>query len=238
MKYRNVGKKVSELSLNCSSLFPTPTPRCEDGSYKESRTNLTSLLVQPISLMLARKLLSSPAKESENEACKPLEMPATAERTIITLNVQSQPTYKTMSNVIGYLKGATFPDRYVIVGSHHSSLFGYSSQQWAHGTAVMTAFIQVLMLKGKKGWRPDRTIIFCSWGETLFGKIGSYEWAEDLKKVLQKNAVAYVSLHDPVRGKAILQSIASPSLQQLATEVKKTVTGNSEWVDAEIKSPK
>ncbi|XP_044290560.1 inactive N-acetylated-alpha-linked acidic dipeptidase-like protein 2 [Varanus komodoensis] len=219
-KTQNLSSTAFMVSLNSGGDPSSPGYPSIDGSYKESRTNLTSLLVQPISLMLARKLLSSPAKESENEACKPLEMPAT-ERTIITLNVQSQPTYKTMSNVIGYLKGATFPDRYVIVGSHHSSLFGYSSQQWAHGTAVMTAFIQVLMLKGKKGWRPDRTIIFCSWGETLFGKIGSYEWAEDLKKVLQKNAVAYVSLHDPVRGKAILQSIASPSLQQLATEVKK-----------------
>lgn len=71
-----------------------------------------------------------------------------------------------------------FSDRYVIVGSHHSSLPGYSSEQWAHGTAVMTALIQALMRKVKKGWRPERTIIFCSWGGTMFGKIGSYEWAE------------------------------------------------------------
>lgn len=42
----------------------------------------------------------------------------------------------------------------------------------------MTALIQALMLKVKKGWRPERTIIFCSWGGTVFGKIGSYEWAE------------------------------------------------------------
>ncbi|XP_013910779.1 PREDICTED: inactive N-acetylated-alpha-linked acidic dipeptidase-like protein 2, partial [Thamnophis sirtalis] len=43
----------------------------------------------------------------------------------------------------------------------------------------------------------------------------------DLRKVLQRNAVAYVNLHDPIRGKGILYSIASPSLQQLATEVTK-----------------
>ncbi|KAG8136177.1 hypothetical protein E2320_009147, partial [Naja naja] len=137
----------------------------------------------------------------------------------VTLNIQTQPTYKTISNIVGYLKGATVPDRYVIVGSHHSSLPGYSSKQWAHGTAVMTALIQALMRKVKKGWRPERTIIFCSWGGTMFGKIGSYEWAEDLKKVLQRNAVAYVNLHDPIRGEGILYSIASPSVQQLATEV-------------------
>lgn len=33
--------------------------------------------------------------------------------------------------------------------------------------------------------------------------------------------MAYVNLHDPIRGKGILYSVASPSVQQLATEVKK-----------------
>ncbi|XP_053166090.1 inactive N-acetylated-alpha-linked acidic dipeptidase-like protein 2 isoform X3 [Hemicordylus capensis] len=216
----NMSNKAFMVSLNSGGDPSTPGYPSIDGSYKQDRSNLTSLLVQPISAMLARKLLSSPETGHENEACKPLELSA-AERKIIILNVQTQPTYRTMSNIIGYLKGATLPDRYVIVGSHHSSLNGYTSQQWAHGTAVMTAFIQALMLKVKRGWRPDRTIIFCSWGGTIFGKVGSYEWAEDFQKVLQRNAVAYVSLHNPIRGKAILQSIASPSLQQLATEIRK-----------------
>ncbi|XP_042316962.1 inactive N-acetylated-alpha-linked acidic dipeptidase-like protein 2 [Sceloporus undulatus] len=219
-KTHNLSNKAFMVSINSGGDPSTPGYPSIDGSYQQNRTNLTSLLVQPISVMLARKLLSSPEKDSENEACRPLELPA-SERKILTLTVQSLPMYKTTSNVIGYIKGAVLPDRYVITGSHHSSLAGYNNQQWAHSTTVMTALIQALMLKVKKGWRPERTIIFCSWGQTEFGKIGSYEWAEDLKNVLQRNAVAYVSLHDPVRGKAILHSVASPLLQQLATEVKK-----------------
>ncbi|XP_028587434.2 inactive N-acetylated-alpha-linked acidic dipeptidase-like protein 2 isoform X1 [Podarcis muralis] len=220
-KTQNLSEKAFMVSLNGGGDPSTPGYPSIDGSYKQNRSNLTSLLVQPICAALVRKLFSSPEKAGGNEDCEPLELLATAEKRTVTLEVQTQPTYKTMSNVIAYLKGATIPDRYVIVGSHHSTLGAYSRQQWAHGTAVMTAFIQALMRKVKKGWRPDRTIIFCSWGETVFGKIGSYEWAEDLKEVLQRNAVAYVSLHDPVRGKAVLHTIASPSLQQLATEVRK-----------------
>ncbi|KAF4796130.1 hypothetical protein TURU_087748 [Turdus rufiventris] len=136
----------------------------------------------------------------------------------ITLNIQSVTTYKTISNVIGYLKGAVFPDRYVIVGSHHSSLKGYGGQGWASSTAVITALLQALMAKVQRGWRPDRTLLFCSWGGTALGNIGSYEWAEDLRSVLQRNAVAYVSLHNPVTGNSTLHPVASPSLQQLAAE--------------------
>ncbi|XP_060098515.1 inactive N-acetylated-alpha-linked acidic dipeptidase-like protein 2 [Heteronotia binoei] len=220
-KAQNLSNKAFMVSLNSGGDPSTPGYPSIDGSYKQNRPNLTSLLVQPISVMLARKLLFSPKEGVENEACRPLELPGTAERTVVILNVQTQPTRKKMSNVIGYIKGATLPDRYVIVGSHHSSLWGYGSQQWAHGTAVMTALIQALMRKVKKGWRPDRTIIFGSWGETAFGKIGSYEWAEDVRKVLERNVVAYMSLHDPIRGNAVLHSIASPSLQQLATEARK-----------------
>ena len=71
-----------------------------------------------------------------------------------------------------------FSDRYVIVGSHHHTAHSYDRQEWASSTAMITAFIRALMLRVKKGWRPDRTIVFCSWGGTAFGNIGSYEWGE------------------------------------------------------------
>ncbi|NXH09421.1 NADL2 protein, partial [Bucco capensis] len=188
-----------------------------DGSYRKNQPNLTTLLVQPISTVLAKKLASSPEDTVQKDRCMPLHLPATGKKRI-SLNIQSVTTYKTISNVIGYLKGSVFPDRYVIIGSHHNSLNTYGGQDWASSTAIITAFIQALMLKVKRGWRPDRTIVFCSWGGTSFGNIGSYEWAEDLKRVLQRNVVAYVSLHNPVRGNSTLHPVASPSLQQLAAE--------------------
>lgn len=83
-----------------------------------------------------------------------------------------------------------FPDRYVIVGSNHHAGYGYNEQEWASSTAVITAFIQVLMLRVNKGWRPERTIVFCSWGGTTWGNIGSYEWGE-VKKFINYNLQFY-----------------------------------------------
>ncbi|NXQ33578.1 NADL2 protein, partial [Alaudala cheleensis] len=188
-----------------------------DGSYRQNRLNLTTLLVQPISAVLARKLASLPEDTAQKERCAPLHLPAAGKKTI-SLTIQSVTTYKTISNVIGYLKGAVFPDRYVIVGSHHSSWRGYGGPGWASSTAVITALLQALMPKVKRGWRPDRTLLFCSWGGTALGNVGSYEWAEDLRSVLQRNAVAYIGLHNPVTGNSTLHPVASPSLQQLAAE--------------------
>ncbi|NWS19183.1 NADL2 protein, partial [Pachyramphus minor] len=216
-KTTELADKAFMVSLNSGGDPSTPGYASIDGSYRQNRPNLTTLLVQPISAVLARKLVSLPEDSVQKDRCIPLQLPPTGKK-IISLNIQSVTTYKTISNVIGYLKGAVFPDRYIIVGSHHSSLNPYGGQGWASSTAVITALIQALTLKAKRGWRPDRTIVFCSWGGTAFGNIGSYEWAEDLKRVLQTNVVAYVSLHNPVRGNSTLHPVASPSLQQLAAE--------------------
>ncbi|NWI11544.1 NADL2 protein, partial [Crypturellus soui] len=205
------------VALNSGGDPSTPGYPSSDGIYRLNRSNLTTLLVQPVSAVLVKKLISLPEDSIRKERCVPLELPAT-DKKIISLNIQSVATYKTISNVIGYLKGAVFPDRYVVIGSRHHGLDSYGGQEWASSTAVNTALVEAVMLKAKRGWRPDRTLVFCSWGGTSFGNIGSYEWAEDLKRVLQSNVVAYISLHNPVRGNSTLQPIASPSLQQLAAE--------------------
>ncbi|KAM4770284.1 inactive N-acetylated-alpha-linked acidic dipeptidase-like protein 2 isoform 3-T3 [Cyanocitta cristata] len=216
-KTADLADKAFMVSLNSGGDPSTPGYASIDGSYRQNRLNLTTLLVQPISAVLARKLVSPPEDTAQKDRCTPLQLPAAGKKTI-SLNIQSVTTYKTISNVIGYLKGAVFPDRYVVIGSHHSSLKGYGGQGWASSTAVITALLQALMAEVKRGWRPDRTVVFCSWGGTAFGNIGSYEWAEDLKNVLQRNVVAYVSLHNPVTGNSTLHPVASPSLQQLAAE--------------------
>ena len=51
-----------------------------------------------------------------------------------------------------------------------------------------------------EGWKPRRSIIFCSWGAEEFGLIGSYEWIEQNSKVLSQRAVAYLNIDIAVQG--------------------------------------
>ncbi|XP_054605582.1 inactive N-acetylated-alpha-linked acidic dipeptidase-like protein 2 isoform X2 [Nothobranchius furzeri] len=175
--------------------------------------SLTSLLVQPISALLAKILLSSPSKEQGT--CTPLAMPPNTERKKITLTVGNQLSYKKIYNVVGYLKGKKNPDRYVLVGSHHDS------DQGGGTSAIMNQLIEALTDQTKRGWVPDRTTVFCSWGGSVLGNIGSYEWGKDNSVVLQSSAVAYVSLNSPVRGMETLRATASPTLLQLTTDIQK-----------------
>uniref|UniRef100_A0A8C7X7I3 N-acetylated alpha-linked acidic dipeptidase like 2 n=1 Tax=Oryzias sinensis TaxID=183150 RepID=A0A8C7X7I3_9TELE len=179
----------------------------------EAGGNLTSLLVQPISAFLANALLSCVSMENGKQ-CVPLAMPPNAERKKITLTVGNQLTYKKIFNVVGYLRGKKNPDRYVLVGSRHDIQGGGSS-------AIVNQLIAALTEQTKKGWDPDRTTVFCSWGGSAMGNIGSYEWGKDNSVVLQSSAVAYISLNTPVRGTETLRASASPTLLQLTSDIQR-----------------
>uniref|UniRef100_A0A3P8RFH6 N-acetylated alpha-linked acidic dipeptidase like 2 n=1 Tax=Astatotilapia calliptera TaxID=8154 RepID=A0A3P8RFH6_ASTCA len=150
------------------------------GLSKEARGSLTSLLVQPISALLAKTLLSSPSTGQEG-SCIPLAMPP---------NTGKHTDYRKPELLI----------------MSHSTESGTS--------AIMNQLIAALTEQTKRGWVPDRTTVFCSWGGSALGNIGSYEWGKDNSVVLQSSAVAYVSLNSPVRGTEALRATASPTLLQ------------------------
>uniref|UniRef100_A0A8C3AC14 N-acetylated alpha-linked acidic dipeptidase like 2 n=1 Tax=Cyclopterus lumpus TaxID=8103 RepID=A0A8C3AC14_CYCLU len=139
---------------------------------RDAGRSLTSLLVQPISALLAKTLLSSTSSE----------------------------------------QGDSY--RYVLVGSRHDS------DQGGGPSAILNQLIAVLTEQTKRGWVPDRTTVFCSWGGSALGNIGSYEWGKDNRVILQSSAVAYISLNSPVRGTETLRATASPTLLQLLSCIR------------------
>ncbi|XP_073482342.1 inactive N-acetylated-alpha-linked acidic dipeptidase-like protein 2 isoform X1 [Aquarana catesbeiana] len=193
-----------------------------DGNSWEMKPNVTSLLVQPVTISLLRRLFSLTDSTMTGGRCLPIKVPKT-DSVILTLQIQSTQAYKNISNAIAFLRGSLLPDRYIVIGSSHYTMFEENNKKWASGAAIMTSIISSILSKMKSGWRPQRTIIFCSWGGAPFGHIGSYKWGKDYQGILTSNAVTYIGLPNSISGNGSLHSVSSPSLQQLATEVIKKV---------------
>ncbi|XP_071998878.1 inactive N-acetylated-alpha-linked acidic dipeptidase-like protein 2 isoform X2 [Engystomops pustulosus] len=209
--------KAFMVSLK-SGGFPFTSSDYNRNSW-EIKPNVTSLLVQPVTISLLRRFFTW-TEDRMAEKCLPIKIHETDQITI-KLNITTTQEYKEISNSIAFLRGSLLPDKFIILGSSHAEEYEGTSQDWISSTAAITSIISSIMLKVKTGWRPHRTIVFCSWGGYPFGNFGSYKWGKDFQRILAGNAVAYIGLEHPVYGNSSLHSISSPSLQQLASDLAK-----------------
>nr|XP_034970834.1 putative N-acetylated-alpha-linked acidic dipeptidase isoform X2 [Zootoca vivipara] len=125
-------------------------------------------------------------------------------------------------NVIGTIKGAVEPDRYIILGGHRDSwVFGGIDP--TTGAAVLQEVARSFGKLVMKGWKPRRTIIFASWDAEEFGLLGSTEWAEENAKILQARAVAYINSDSSIEGNYTLRVDCTPLLNRLVYNLTKEI---------------
>ncbi|RWS12811.1 N-acetylated-alpha-linked acidic dipeptidase 2-like protein [Dinothrombium tinctorium] len=140
----------------------------------------------------------------------------------LRLKVNNKLVNTTISNVIGYIRGDVEPDRYVILGNHRDSWVNGAIDS-AGGTGAFLELVEVFGGLVKSGWRPRRTILFCSWGAEEFNLIGSTEWLEENYKTLYSRAVAYINADIVVVGNGSLSVDASPLLYNAIFNATKEV---------------
>ncbi|MEK6781877.1 MAG: M28 family metallopeptidase [Bacteroidota bacterium] len=123
-------------------------------------------------------------------------------------------------NVIAKIKGAEFPEEWVIRGNHHDA--------WVNGAndpiSGMVAELEEARAIGelvKTGWKPKRTIIYCAWDGEEPGLIGSTEWVEHHAEELQRKAVAYINSDG--NGRGFLSVQGSHTLETMVSEVARDV---------------
>jgi N-acetylated-alpha-linked acidic dipeptidase len=123
-------------------------------------------------------------------------------------------------DVIGKIKGSEYPDDWVVVGNHRDA-WVYGAADPSSGTAAMLESIHGVGALIHQGWRPRRTIVFCSWDAEEEGLIGSTEWVDQNAKALER-AVAYFNTDVAVSGSDFSAS-AVPSLKQFIRELTRSV---------------
>ncbi len=138
----------------------------------------------------------------------------------VKMHLKQDYRYWTIWNVIGKIPGAKYPDQWVVLGNHRDA-WVYGAVDPNSGTAAMLETVHGFAELLKRGWKPDRTIVFASWDAEEEGLIGSTEWGEEHEKELA-NAVAYFNLDVAVSGSSFGAS-AVPSLKGFVRDVTKVV---------------
>ncbi|XP_053912926.1 N-acetylated-alpha-linked acidic dipeptidase 2 isoform X2 [Cuculus canorus] len=145
----------------------------------------------------------------------------------VRMHVHTNNKITRIYNVIGILRGAVEPDRYIILGGHRDSwVFGGIDP--TTGTAVLQEVVRSFGKMKTEGWRPKRTIIFASWDAEEFGLLGSTEWAEENARVLQERAVAYINTDSSIEGNYTLRVDCTPLLYKLVYNLTKEIVSPDE----------
>lgn len=141
----------------------------------------------------------------------------------LMLHLVNEQEYVTtpMWNVIGIING-TLPDEVVILGNHRDAWIAGGAGDPNSGSAALNEVVRSFGEGLKQGWKPLRTIVFCSWDGEEYGLIGSTEWVEEYLPWLSKSAIAYLNVDVGARGSSF-QSAASPLLNKALYEATSLV---------------
>jgi len=134
------------------------------------------------------------------------------------------------------IRGAQFPDEWVLLGNHHDA-WEYGGVDPSSGTASMMELTRAFGTMLKNGFRPKRTLIFCSWDGEEIGLTGSTEWGEQFADDLQKKLIAYINVDSSAAGPNF-EGAAVGSLAPMLVETSYSVADPSGTTlhDAWIKS--
>src|ERR1700681_429367 len=115
------------------------------------------------------------------------------------LKVQMDNSIQPYYVVEARIRGAQFPDEWVLLGNHHDA-WEYGGVDPSSGSASMMELTRTLGTMLKNGFRPKRTLIFCSWDGEEIGLTGLTEWGEQFADDLQKKLIAYINVDSSAAG--------------------------------------
>ncbi|KAI9802473.1 MAG: hypothetical protein M1825_002858 [Sarcosagium campestre] len=113
----------------------------------------------------------------------------------LAVNLVNEQEYVTTPiwNVIGIINGS-IPDEVVILGNHRDAWIAGGAGDPNSGSAALNEVIRSFGVALKGGWKPLRTVVFCSWDGEENNLIGSTEWVEEYLPWLAGSAVAYLNV--------------------------------------------
>jgi N-acetylated-alpha-linked acidic dipeptidase len=138
----------------------------------------------------------------------------------LKMHLKQDYRFRTLWDVVGRVHGSDLPDEWVVAGNHRDA-WVYGAVDPNSGTAAMLESVHGIGELLKSGWKPKRSLLFCSWDGEEEGLMGSTEWAEQHESELA-NAPAYFNVDVAVSGPKFGAS-AVPSLKQFLRDITRTV---------------
>ncbi len=151
----------------------------------------------------------------------------------LAVNLVNKQEYVTTPiwNVVGVINGS-LSNEVVILGNHRDAWIAGGAGDPNSGSAALNELVWAFGEAYRRGWRPMRTMVFCSWDAEEIGLVGSTEWVEEFLPWLSGSAVAYVNVDIGVAGPRFTAA-ASPLLHAVLEEVTAMVPSPNQTIEGQ-----
>jgi N-acetylated-alpha-linked acidic dipeptidase len=190
--------------------------------------SLPKIIGVPLSWRDAKPLLENldgPLAPRSWQGGLPLKYRLGGKRVVVHLKVNMDTSVQPYYVPEARIRGAEYPDEWVILGNHRDA-WVFGAVDPSSGTAAMLELTRNLGEMLKKGIRPKRTLVICSWDGEEYALTGSTEWGEQYADELKKKAVAYLNVDEATSGRNF-DGDAVGSLAPLLVEVSRSLTAPS-----------
>jgi N-acetylated-alpha-linked acidic dipeptidase len=187
-------------------------------------STIQKIPVLPISYADAQPLLAAlagPVAPTRWRGGLPITYHVGPGAAVVHLKVTSDWSLKPVYDVVATLRGATYPDEWILRGNHHDG-WVYGADDPISGMSSVLEEARAIADLVKQGWRPKRTITFLAWDGEEPGLLGSTEWVETHLPELQQHAVIYINSDS--NGRGYFRAGGSASLEHFISDVTRNVT--------------
>jgi len=191
---------------------------------RKDATTIMKIPVLPISYHDAQPLLAAldgPVATGDWSGSLPITYHIGPGKAIVHLKTEFNWDIVPAYDVIAKIKGSQFPDEWVMRGNHHDAWVNGANDPIS-GQSAMLDEAKALGDLLKTGWRPKRTIVYCSWDGEEPGLLGSTEFAEGHDKELQQKAVIYINSDS--NGRGFFGEGGSQALENFMDEITQNIT--------------
>ncbi len=191
-------------------------------SLKEA-TSITKIPVLPISYGEAQPLLAQlkgPVAPEAWGGALPITYHLGPGPAKVHLKLEFNWDIKPIYDVISRIPGGAASNEWVIRGNHQDGWVNGASDPLS-GQVCLLEEARALGHLSQQGWKPRRTIIYCSWDGEEPMLLGSTEWVETHAEELRQHTVAYVNSDDNQRG--CLRMNGSHILEHLVNGVAREI---------------
>ncbi len=197
--------------------------------------SLPKIMGVPLSWHDAQPLMKNmdgPVAPQSWQGGLPFQYHLGGERVRVHLKVDMDTSTQAYFVTEARIRGAELPDEWIVLGNHRDA-WVYGGVDPSSGTASMLELTRNLGEMLKKGVRPRRTLVICSWDGEEYALTGSTEWGEEFADELKKKAVTYLNVDSSASG-PLFHGTPVASLATVLVDVSRTLpapSGKSLYVE-------